>query len=69
MILNAQTTNELLKDGESELKRLRKAEKVDKKKLFSASAKINTSSNRCAELQSEKDQLSEKRMKLSEADS
>ena len=69
MILNAQTTNELLKDGESELKSLPKAEKVDKKKLLSASAKINTSLNRCAELQSEKDQLSEKHMKLSEADS
>ena len=69
MILNGQTTNELLTDGESELKSLPKAEKVDKKKLLSASAKINTSLNHCAELQSEKDQLSEKHMKLSEADS
>ena len=69
MILNAQTTNELLKDGESELKSFPKAEKVDKKKLLSANAKINTSLNRCAGLQSEKGQLLEKRIKLSEADS
>ena len=67
--MNAQATNELLKDGESEVKSFPKAEKVDKKKLLSASAKINTSLNRCAGLQSEKDQLSEKRIKLSEADS
>ena len=69
MILNGQTTNELLTDGESEPKSLPKAEKVDKKKLFPASVKINTSLNRCAELQLGKDQLSEKHMKLSEADS
>ena len=67
MILNAQTTNELLKDGENELKSLPKAKKVDRKKLLSASAKINTSLNRCDELLSEKHQLSQKRRKLSES--
>ena len=64
---NLKLSNELLKDGESELKSLTKAEKVDKKKLPSDSAKISL--NRRAELQSKKDQLSEKLMKLSDADS
>ena len=66
---NLKLSNELLKDRESELESLAKAEKVDKKKLLSAGAKRSTSLKRCAELQSEKDQLSEKLMKLSEADS
>ena len=66
---NFKLSNELLKDGESELGSLTKAENVDKKKLLSASAKKSTSLKRCAELQSKKDQLSEKLMKLSEADS
>ena len=66
---NLKLSNELLKDRESELESLTKAEKVDKKRLLSASAKISTCLKRCAELQSEKDQLSEKLVKLSEADS
>ena len=62
-------SNELLKDGESELESLGKAGSVDKKKLLSASAKISARLNRCAEFQSEKDQVLEKLMKLSEVDS
>ena len=65
---NLKLSNELLKDGESELESLTKAEKLDKKRLLSATAKISTSLKRCAKLQSEKDQLSEKLVKLSEAD-
>ena len=49
------------------MKSLTKAGKVDKQKLFSGSAKISTSLKRCAELQSEKGQVSEKRLKPSEA--
>ena len=48
---NLKLSDELLKDGESELESLTKAEKVDKKKLLSASAKISTSLKRYAELQ------------------
>ena len=63
---NLKLSNELLKDRESELGSLMKAEKVNKKKLLSASVKISTSLKCCAKLQSEKkDQLSEKLMKLS----
>ena len=62
-------SNELLKDGESELESLGKAGSVDKKKLLSASAKISARLKRCAEFQSEKDQVLEKLMKLSEVDS
>ena len=62
-------SNKLLKDGESELKSLTKAGKVGKKKLFTAGAKISTSLKCCTEPQSEKDQLSDIRMKLSQADS
>ena len=47
---NLKLFNELLKDGESELESLTKAEKVDKKKLLPASVKISTSLKR-AELQ------------------
>ena len=47
---NLKLFNELLKDGESELESLTKAEKVDKKKLLPASVKISTSL-KCAELQ------------------
>ena len=64
---NLKLSNELLKGGENELKSLAKAGRVDKKKLLSGNAKISTSLKLCAELQSEIDQLSEKRMKLSEA--
>ena len=39
---NLKLSNELLKDGESELESLTKAEKVDKKKLLSASANVET---------------------------
>ena len=45
---NFKLSNELLKDGESELGSLTKAENVDKKKLLSASAKKSTSLKRCA---------------------
>ena len=58
--LSLKLSNELLKDGECELESLIKAEKVEKKKIISASAKIGTSLKRCAEFQSEKNQLSEK---------
>ena len=44
---NLKLSDELLKDGESELESLSKAEKVDKKKILSASAKISTSLKRC----------------------
>ena len=47
---NLKLFNELLKDGESELESLKKAEKVDKNKLPPPSAKISTSLKR-AELQ------------------
>ena len=63
---NLKLSKELLKEGERELKSLMKAGKVDKKKLLSGSAKTSTSLKLCGELQSEKYQLSEKRMKLSE---
>ena len=39
---NLKLSNDLLKDGESELESLTKAEKVDKKKLLSASANVET---------------------------
>ena len=58
--LSLKLSNELLKDGECGLESLIKAEKVEKKKIISASAKISTSLKRCAEFQSEKNQLSEK---------
>ena len=45
---NLKLSNELLKDGESILKSLTKAGKVDKKKLLSASAKVSTSLKCCA---------------------
>ena len=51
---NLKLSNELLKDRESELGSLMKAEKVNKKKLLSASVKISTSLKCCAKLQSEK---------------
>lgn len=63
---NLKLSNELLKDGEKELESLTKAEIVDKKKLLSASAKISASLKHCAELQLEKDQLSEKLIKLNQ---
>ena len=39
---NLKLSNELLKDGECELESLKKAEKVDKEKLLSASAKVSS---------------------------
>ena len=62
---NLKLSNKLLKDGKSELESLMKAEKVNKKKLLSASVKISASLKCWAKLQSEKDQVSEKLMKLS----
>ena len=69
LFLNYLTSCDGEKDGESELESLGKAGSVDKKKLLSASAKISARLNRCAEFQSEKDQVLEKLMKLSEVDS
>lgn len=58
-------SNDLLSEGQIELEELTKCKQVDIVKLLSANAKIATSLKGKAELQLEKDQLSEKLLKLS----
>lgn len=57
-------SNDLLNEGQNELEELTKSDKVNRVKLLSANAKITTSLKRKAELQKEKDQLSDKLIKL-----
>ena len=58
-------SDDLLQDGQKELDELTKSSNVDRVKLMSANAKISTSLKRKAELQTEKDQLMRKLVKLS----
>ena len=62
---NMKISNDFLSYGQIELEELKKCGQVDRVTLLSANAKIATRLKGKAELQLEKDQLSEKLLKLS----
>ena len=57
-------SDDLLSDGQKELEELTKSSSVDRVKLLSANAKITASLKRKRELQTEKDELTAKLLKL-----
>ena len=62
---NMKISNDLLSKGKIELEELAESEQVGRVNLLSGNAKIATSLKQKAELQIEKDQLSDKLLKLS----